>query len=457
MVSRFIQGPNTVGDSVLSSYNSTTTAIDAGVTYTGDWEDVTRFNSVVVAAKSDVPGTLYMEFSRSGTGNADSTLTYLVAAGVNEVHRLTVTRPFYRTRYLNAGTNQATFEITTMYGGYTALAAPLNLALGADADATVTRAIVTGQPFLNGVRASLQGALNTGENHFLAGEVFAGTTLDTNYWTSTLANDGTVVQANGGVRLRTNTTADGSASLASVSYAHFIPGRPNTAAFTVAFSHTGTANNTAEWGVGTANDGIFFRLSGTTMYVVVKNAGAEIAAIASTAWNKSTVVPTLTNVNIYEIHYALTGCFFVINGVLAHQFSLLGQSTNLGGVVSNISLPVRISNTNSSSATDDLSMYVGGALIFGVGSGDHTPVYKNIATASTTVCSTHTGRLVRIVLNTAAAGTIKLYDALTATNIFASIAVSNSDLPISWEFGTQFNTGLTVVTSGSTNITVIFE
>ena len=155
------QGSNSPG---VSTANTTTTILTAASTYTGTWTDVSSYVSVVTAVLSDQAGTLYMEFSNTGVGNADSTLTYAVAANINDVHRLTVTRQYYRTRFLNGAVNQTSFEITTMFGQHTALSAPLNLTLGQDADSTATRVIEAEQDIAEGKRAGYSFVHEFGHN-----------------------------------------------------------------------------------------------------------------------------------------------------------------------------------------------------------------------------------------------------------------------------------------------------
>lgn len=83
--------------------------------------------------------------------------------------------------------------------------------------------------------------------------------------------------------------------------------------------------------------------------------------------------------------------------------------------------------------------------------------YKNIAGASTTVVKTGSGILSSIMVNKSVdATTVSIYDALSATNPIA-IATLSGTVPILLNYnGVRFNTGLTVVTSGATDITVSF-
>ena len=122
----------------VSTLNSTTTALDAAETWTGEAEYAYSHDSVVVACKTDAAGTLYIDFSTDGT-NWDSTLTYIVDAGINEVHRLTITREYFRVRYVNGASAQTYLRLETMLGEFPALSAPRNLQVQQDADAIVVR------------------------------------------------------------------------------------------------------------------------------------------------------------------------------------------------------------------------------------------------------------------------------------------------------------------------------
>lgn len=80
----------------------------------------------------------------------------------------------------------------------------------------------------------------------------------------------------------------------------------------------------------------------------------------------------------------------------------------------------------------------------------------NITTATTTTVKSGRGTLGRIVVNTTAAGSITIYDALTATGtkigtLKASIAEGT------YTYECRFLIGLTIVTAGTSDITVTFE
>jgi hypothetical protein len=119
--------------------NTTSDALANGATFTGDWVDVSEYGSVVTACKTDQGGTLYMEFSPDGT-NADSSLSFSVTANVNEVHRISVTRKWFRVRYTNTSSSvQAYFRLQSLAGHQPILTSALNSQIQSDADAILVR------------------------------------------------------------------------------------------------------------------------------------------------------------------------------------------------------------------------------------------------------------------------------------------------------------------------------
>jgi len=141
---RYIQ--DKLGDpSATSSDNSSDVSLNAGATFTGVGEAVWQYPSVVVACKTDQNGTLYIEFSPDNT-NWDSSLSFLVTAGTNEVHRITVTRPYYRVRFTNtSGGSQTYFRLTTLFGSQTPLTSALNAPIQSDSDAIPVKSILLGE------------------------------------------------------------------------------------------------------------------------------------------------------------------------------------------------------------------------------------------------------------------------------------------------------------------------
>jgi len=128
----------------VSINNSTNNALENGQTFTGVAEDVSIFDSLVVALKTDQSGMLYVDFS-TDSENWDSTLSFNIAASTNEVHRITITRRYFRVRiYNNSGSNQTYLRSQCLFGDYAALTSPLNGTVQDDADSLVTRSVLVG-------------------------------------------------------------------------------------------------------------------------------------------------------------------------------------------------------------------------------------------------------------------------------------------------------------------------
>lgn len=139
-----------------SELNSTQTPLGSSETFIGEWEDVSFWDSVAFAVRADADCSVYADFdSKQGDGVTDSTLSYNVTANINEVHRLTVTRRFFRLRIVNGTSAQSYLSVETLLGGQEALAAPKNLSLGLDSDAIATRPTDFADEVLIGRRAGV--------------------------------------------------------------------------------------------------------------------------------------------------------------------------------------------------------------------------------------------------------------------------------------------------------------
>ncbi len=123
----------------LSTVNSTSTPLGGVSTFTGLAEECWMYNSVVVSVKTDQAGTLYIEFSTDGT-NWDSSIPASVAAGTNEVKRLTCSKAYCRVRFSNTSAGAQTYiRLQTLFGNKELLTSSLNSVIQRDADAITVR------------------------------------------------------------------------------------------------------------------------------------------------------------------------------------------------------------------------------------------------------------------------------------------------------------------------------
>lgn len=128
------------GENRVSTLNSTDTPLNASATFTGTAEDVSLYNSVVVAVATDQDGSYTVQFSNDGT-NWDSTLTrYFRVGQIDPPHRFTITRRFCRVTFTNdSASNQTYLRLQTVFGNKSELNAPTDSILAKDFDATATR------------------------------------------------------------------------------------------------------------------------------------------------------------------------------------------------------------------------------------------------------------------------------------------------------------------------------
>jgi hypothetical protein len=124
----------------VSSDNSHSTLITNGSNFTGAWEDVTQYESLIVAVKTDQDGYFEVQFSPDGT-NQDSTLTrYYRTSQIEAPHRFTITRSYFRVVfYNNSGSDQTFFRLQTSLGLKGDLNAPLDSTLAQDFDSISVR------------------------------------------------------------------------------------------------------------------------------------------------------------------------------------------------------------------------------------------------------------------------------------------------------------------------------
>lgn len=288
----------------------------------------------------------------------------------------------------------------------------------------------------------------------LVGAVFSGqsgltpstgvTNTDPNFWTGTCANNGTINQLNNYVLLSASTTNNGSAILQSVLRARYTGGSSNRFRAQISFS-AATASNTRRWGMFDGTDGAYFELAGTTLSACVIKTGSRTAVATLTA-------PTAGDVTTYEIYVTNAKAYFVMAGTLVAT-----HNATTATWCDTLNLPVRIDNTNAGSTTNcTLSVRV--ATIYRFGNLETSPRYNHISTATTTVLKYGAGMLHNIVLNNPTNNAITVYDNTSAAgSIIAIINPGASATPLGLDYHVPFGTGLTIVTAGTPDLTIIYE
>lgn len=302
--------------------------------------------------------------------------------------------------------------------------------------------------------------------------------LDTRAWAVRTSGAGAVsFNTSSGMTLLEVTGASGdTAEISTHTHFPYEPGATSHGIMTLAQSDAGQAGQTREWGFGTLDDGFFFRLIGTDLYVVRRSSSSGVPTDGDTipraSWNGDRLDGTgpsgrtldLTQINQYEIDYQWLSAGVVrfwIAGILAHSLDLRGvvvlPATRTG------QLPLRITVTNTGASSAATLSYVcavvyldgGTTLRFVPGSHSLSTPKTGIGTTFTPVVAfrmvaTYLGRANRkIVLpalarisNASGRGTVRLMFNPTTITGGSWSAVANAP----W---VEYNEGVTSITGGT--------
>ncbi len=358
----------------VSSSNSYSGILLAGEAFTGDFVSVVNYPSLTLAVATNTSGTLISNFSPNGE-DLDSILSYSVESGRNEVHRLSITREYFRVIYRNQSNTSGYVRLQTIFGSQQALTAPLNSNLQKDSDSIVTRSVLVGQTDggqFRYVPITSEGHLETvvhgprnpfGSLHvenltpiFQADLVYGTVSQLMSVFTGF---GGSVSDADSQLTLFTNTGIGGNATLQSRQRLRYRPGQGCVARFTAKFS-TGIANSFQVAGLGHPGDGLYFGYSGTSFGVLHSRFGIReqqtlnLTGAANTAGNVSITlngtnysIPVSNSNNIFRTAYELsTGSYdgwsvettgssvlFLANsvGIKNNPFLITGGATAAGG------------------------------------------------------------------------------------------------------------------------------
>lgn len=292
----------------------------------------------------------------------------------------------------------------------------------------------------------------------LVGSQFAGSTIDPNFWTSTTANSATITQAGNEIALVSGTNSAASAKLHSVRKGRVIAGVSQQWRGGIQVNNIGIASNTRKWGVAwgatmpTITDGAYFQLDGTTFSVVTLKGGTP-TVVSSGSFNGSVSSYTMTtSLATYEIYYTQTAVKFVINGVLIHTVSATTTPWS-----NQIDFHCYMENVNSGNTTsvDIQSRF---SVIRRFGKEDSAPTYAHITTATTTILKYSMGKLHKVIVNNPTNNPITIYDNSAASGaIIAVIDPDTSNVPFELEYDVAFQNGLTIVTAGTPDLTILYE
>ena len=130
---------------VVSTLNTSTTPLLTGTSFTGEWEPIAKYATIVIAYGSDQPMTVYAEWSTDGvTKVGQSQLSATNELVTRNVNTLIVGSPYFRIRVDNAGGDMTTFNTSALFHTSAKIAMPtsrLSSTVPASADALVVRSM----------------------------------------------------------------------------------------------------------------------------------------------------------------------------------------------------------------------------------------------------------------------------------------------------------------------------
>ena len=436
--------------------NSSTTNLTAGNSYTFTGTGTSTLGVVGLQwnLKTDQNATVYIEQSDDNTNwDISDAFNYKVghSSGGNTVQAVTA---YWRIRVvLVNGTDTTYFRLA---GVLCPIAEPLPRALSRDERLKTESSIVGAENTDRHAWVSPTSTLAVNPQVRLVGHSFSGSTKDTNFWTETVTNGGTVDQVPGEVKITTNTTANGTARYQSVHKGRFVAGHPNLFTCGVSFKTALTANNIRRIGAydgteGVDGDGYYVELDGSTFSIGTRKAGTD-TRVSSGSFNGAlglTWTPTADTYYKIDIEMTPMSTFWYVNKKLLH--------TSAGGhQTGTMTLPVTMECNNDNDATADIELHCIGALILREAELKTEAVFKYIAGASTNVIKYGAGTLHTIV-NNDNSGSVIVYDNTAGSGtIIASIDLAKVLGTLT--FNAPFSNGLTIVTTGAgAKITVTYE
>lgn len=182
--------------------NQTTAPLAAGRTFTGPWDDVSAYDSLVKYISTDQNCIVFVDFS-ADRQNVDSSLPYLYdTENVVPPNRLTIGRPYARLRIVNTSGSPMTYlRAGMMYGEKAPLSVALSSIIAPTADAMPVRSITEESAVAEGLyqgrflvnKFGRNTSVGTGEDIWDGGGVYTGqplTSSETVDLISTSDNDG---------------------------------------------------------------------------------------------------------------------------------------------------------------------------------------------------------------------------------------------------------------------------
>lgn len=440
-------------NTVVDAASSTTANLAGGATFTGPATPDLNYTAVQYSIKSDQNCTVYIDQSPDGT-NWDISDSFNFNAPAGSGNTVQLVASYYRIRVTN------TSLITSTYLRLQVIKVPFLPSLPRSLDADGHLAI-HGYGFTDS-RSIDQYLSPNGEVvavplYKLIGDVFTGSAIDPNFWTTTLGTGGSATIAGGQLTVDTGTTANNAVEITSVRTARFTGLAPNKIRIVVQLPDTGIANNLRHWGMGVMgasalSKGCAFQMNGTSFELVLAKLGV-ITTIANGTFNGQyglTFNPGL-NSHFYEIVYQPRQVIWLADNKTIHTFS-----ASAAPWTEDLNLPIHIGNVNSGGLAQSVTMALRIATVarFGIPETQPTSAFIQRTTVDIAQNLKNTpGNLHGITISGVANNAvITLYNNTTATGsvLWSSGAMTNNTFPFDIPGnGVPFSVGLSIGITGA--------
>lgn len=452
---------------VLADANNSSTTNLAGpsFTFTGTSTSTLGVAGIQVSLKTNVNATVYVDQSPEGTNwDITDTFAYNTSTG-GASWTVQAVNSYVRVRVVGAAASSY-FRLQTAL-------CPIVEALPRAPDNQGLRVSVRGLRDQFGFQGQFTPIkdLRVTQPYRLVGVGFAGTTVDSVFWTA--ASNGTsaaVTQANTKLTLTSGTSAAGYATAISAMPARFIFAHPHMWRGAVRIPDTTEADVTRRWGCFNAAggppivpvDGFWFECSEAgVLSVNWRNNSGTIQTVSSGSFNGDVSAYTLdTNVHAYEIIHFVMGTWFYIDNVLIHQVTPTTDNMS-----STYTLRSAFTCVNGATGGESGQLEVWATVIMRLGRDLTAPhyYYHALGTTAGTQLKIGPGSLHRVViLGGATNAVITISDSTSAaTPVMMAHTISNTltSIPITLDFGgIQFYDGLRLtVSAANAQLTVIYE
>lgn len=436
----------------VDSGNSSTTNLASGATFTGTGTSDLAYSGFQFQLYADQPCTVYMEQSIDNV-NWDISDMFTVYAGIGNGSTAQLVSSYYRIRVTNNGPAATTvFRLIT-------IAVPIINPLPRTLDNyghLQTSVRLTQDLSGNKIYYSPHGEQLSVPTVNQIGQIFSDTQLDTTRWTASVGTGGSATESNGYLTIATGTTANNTVSVQSNDVAQLIGGQVCKFSTSVLIPDTGIANNTRRGGAYNSTDGAFYELNGTTFRVVHRKGGVD-TQIDNGSFNGQ-LGPTIqldTNMHSWQIVYHAEGVQWYLDSILLHEYDATAIWYN------NVHLPITFENNNSGGSTTNVTLNVAHASTLRLGDPNPQPYGTFLQNAQTTILRSGPGSLMSILCSAIANNAqVQLYDGLSAagTLIWDSGPFGAQTVPFGFSFaGIAFNTGLTIVITGTINVLTMYR